>query len=145
MNRWGSAMVGFAGLSRPQELVGDMRLEEVYTAAERLRSGYGRTLQHWAGRLAGKYAVLRLLGVSPTAEHLGQAEVLPRPTPMCSRSAVCLHGHPPGVRLSGALADAAGDRERIRISISHTAACALAVALVSARLPEDDHLDGVRR
>ncbi|WP_245651687.1 phosphopantetheinyl transferase [Streptosporangium amethystogenes] len=143
MSRWGCAMVSFAGLSRPKELLGEMRLEQVYTRPERLRSGTGRTLQHWAGRLAAKRAVLRLLDVAETAERLGQAEVLPRPTPLCSRSAVCLHGHPPGVRLSGALADAAGDRERIRISISHTAACALAVALLSARLPEDDHPDGV--
>ncbi|MEU7830179.1 phosphopantetheinyl transferase [Nonomuraea sp. NPDC052129] len=138
MNRWGSAMVGFAGLSRPQELVGDMRLEEVYTAAERLRSGYGRTLQHWAGRLAGKYAVLRLLGVSATAEHLGQAEVLPRPTANCAKTAVCHTGHPPAVRLAGALRAAAGSGQQIRLSLSHTDGKVLAVAVASARLPEDE-------
>ncbi|MEU8265858.1 phosphopantetheinyl transferase [Sphaerisporangium sp. NPDC049002] len=138
MNRWGSAMVGFAGLTRPQELVGDMRLEEVYTAAERIRSGSGGSLQHWAGRLAGKYAVLRLLGLPPTAEHLGQAEVLPRPTANCARTAACHAGHPPAVRLGGALMAAADPGSQIRLSLSHTSGRVLAVAVTSGRLPEDE-------
>jgi holo-[acyl-carrier protein] synthase len=138
MRRWGSAMVGFAGLSRPQELIGDMRLDEVYTPAERLRSGGGRSLQHWAGRLAGKYAVLRLLGIPPTAEHLGQAEVLPRPTVNCERSPACHHGHPPTVRLGAALRAAAEPGRQIRISLSHTSGQVLAVAVASWRLPEDE-------
>ncbi|MFI0424807.1 phosphopantetheinyl transferase [Spongiactinospora sp. 9N601] len=137
MNRWGFAQVGFAGLTRPQELVADLRLEEVYTRPERLRSGAGRTLQHWAGRLAAKHAVLRLLDVAPTAEHLRGAEVLPRPAANCRRDAGCAHGHPPAVRLVGDLAKLAAERE-IRISISHTGDRALAVALISARLPEDE-------
>jgi holo-[acyl-carrier protein] synthase len=141
MNRWGSAVICFAGKSRPQELVGDMRLEEVYTAAERLRSGYGRTLQHWAGRLAGKYAVLRLLGLPPTAEHLGQAEVLPRPTANCARTAACHYGHPPSVRLGGALRAKAGPDQQIRLSLSHTDGKVLAVAVASAKLPEDQDMD----
>ena len=46
-------------------------------------------------------------------------------------------GHPPAVRLTGELAGLAGAGEHIRISLSHTAGRALAVALRSARLPED--------
>jgi holo-[acyl-carrier protein] synthase len=138
VNRWGSAMVGFTGLSRPQELIGDMRLDVVYTPAERIRSGTGRTLQHWAGRLAGKHAVLRLLGVAPTEEHLGQAEVLPRPTANCAKTEACHVGHPPGVRLGPLLSRVAGTEQQIRLSLSHTSGRVLAVAVVSGRLPEDE-------
>ncbi|MEU8385258.1 hypothetical protein, partial [Streptosporangium sp. NPDC048865] len=101
MNRWGSAIVGHAGLTGPRELVGDMPLEVVYTRAERLRSARGRTLQHWAGRLAAKRAVLRLLGLPPTPERLGQVEILPLPTAACRAGRACLDGHPPAVRLRG--------------------------------------------
>ncbi|MBB5082732.1 phosphopantetheinyl transferase [Nonomuraea endophytica] len=138
MNRWGSALVRFADFTRPQDLVGAMALDAVYTPAERVRSGAGRTLQHWAGRLAGKYAVLRLLDLPPTAELLGSVEVLPRPTPVCEQSAACLDGHPPAVQLSGELTARARSGERIRISLSHTDGHALAVAVAAARLPEDD-------
>ncbi|WP_196449606.1 phosphopantetheinyl transferase [Planomonospora sp. ID82291] len=134
-DRWGSAVVGYAGLARPQDLVGAMPLEEVFTPAERVRSADGRTLQHWAGRLAAKRAVLRLLGVPPTAGRLGQVEVLPEPTPACRGDAACLDGHPPAVRLTGRLAGLDGPGGRIRVSLSHTARYALAVALRAARLP----------
>ncbi|GAA3025548.1 phosphopantetheinyl transferase [Streptosporangium longisporum] len=104
MRRWGSAIVGHAGLAGPRDLVGDMPLEVVYTRAERLRSSGGRTLQHWAGRLAAKHAVLRLLGLPPTPERLGQVEILPLPTAACRADRACLGGHPPAVRLHGDLA-----------------------------------------
>lgn len=143
MSAWGSAAVSLRDLTSPWQLVDPMPLETVFTRAERLRSGAGRTLQHWAGRLAAKYAVLRLLDVPATARHLGAVEVLPRPTPLCSRTAACLHGHPPGVRLSGALGTREGPDTRIRVSVSHTADLAFAVALVSARLPEDHELEAV--
>ncbi|MFI6507582.1 hypothetical protein ACIBCT_08260 [Streptosporangium sp. NPDC050855] len=104
MRRWGSAIVGHAGLTGPHELVGDMPLEVVYTRAERVRSSGGRTLQHWAGRLAAKHAVLRLLGLPPTPERLGQVEILPLPTAACREDRACLGGHPPAVRLHGDLA-----------------------------------------
>ncbi|GAA3444545.1 phosphopantetheinyl transferase [Planomonospora venezuelensis] len=143
-NRWGSAVVGYAGLARAQALVGAMPLEEVFTPAERVRSAGGRTLQHWAGRLAAKRAVLRLLGVPPTAERLGQVEVLPEPTPACRGDAACLDGHPPAVRLTGRLAGLDGPGGRIRVSLSHTAQRALAVALRAGRLPEDAAGSAVR-
>ncbi|WP_228010572.1 holo-ACP synthase [Nonomuraea phyllanthi] len=136
MNRWGSAMVGYAGLTRPRDLLEGAPLEQVFTRAERVRSARGRTLQHWAGRLAGKRAVLRLLGLAPTAERLGQVEVLPRPTTACRGDAACLDGHPPAVRLTGELAGLAGPGGQIRISLSHTAQRALAVALRAPRLPD---------
>ncbi|MEV0199994.1 phosphopantetheinyl transferase [Nonomuraea sp. NPDC050691] len=138
MNRWGSALVSFAGLTRPQQLVGGMRLEEVYTAAERVRSTGGASVQHWAGRLAGKRAVLRLLGLPPTAERLGQVEVLPRPTPSCRATSACRDGHPPAVRLAAPLAELVRPDRRVRVSISHTSERALAVAICSTRLPEDE-------
>ncbi|APU13227.1 MULTISPECIES: hypothetical protein [Actinoalloteichus] len=179
MNRAGSAVVRFAGLTEPQQLLVGLSarrpadtepvapdgadagrgaaspsdrapgrgepvsIDEVFTRAERLRSGAGRTLEHWAGRLAAKYAVLRLLAVAETAEHLGQAEVLPQPSPMCAATAACLHGHPPRVRLSGDLARRAAERggEQIRVSISHTRDTALSVAIASAPLPEDHHCE----
>jgi phosphopantetheinyl transferase (holo-ACP synthase) len=136
VNRWGSAAVGYAGLTRPVELLGGMRVADVYTSAERVRSTTG-TLEHWAGRLAGKRAVLRLLGLPPTAGHLHRVEILPRPTPACRGDAACLDGHPPAVHLSGEPATRAGLHRRIRVSISHTRGHALAVALSSAPLPED--------
>ncbi|ASO18755.1 phosphopantetheinyl transferase (holo-ACP synthase) [Actinoalloteichus hoggarensis] len=118
-------------------------IEQVFTRAERLRSGTGRTVEHWAGRLAAKLAVLRLLAVPASAERLGQVEVLPRRTPMCEASTACLHGHPPGVRLTGDLVRRAARRggEQIRISISHTRDTALSVAIASASLPEDQHCE----
>ncbi|WP_033438563.1 4'-phosphopantetheinyl transferase [Saccharothrix sp. NRRL B-16314] len=143
MSQWGSAAVAFRDLTAPWQLVEPMPLETVFTRAERLRSGAGRTLQHWAGRLAAKYAVLRLLDVPETAETLGAVEILPRPTPLCSRTAACLHGHPPGVRLSGDLSVHEAPDTRIRVSVSHTADLAFAVALVSAWLPEDHDLEAV--
>jgi holo-[acyl-carrier protein] synthase len=135
--------VSFRDLTAPWQLVDPMPLETVFTRAERLRSGAGRTLQHWAGRLAAKYAVLRLLDVPATADHLGAVEILPRPTPLCHRTAACLHGHPPGVRLSGGLGPCESQDARIRVSVSHTADLAFAVALVSAWLPEDHDLETV--
>lgn len=145
MNRWGSAIVGHAGLTGPRELVGDMPLEVVYTRAERLRSARGRTLQHWAGRLAAKRAVLRLLGLPPTPERLGQVEILPLPTAACRAGRACLDGHPPAVRLRGDLAAPTaagpvapgGGAGWIRVSISHTDARAVALAVRTRRLPED--------
>ncbi|MDG4765626.1 hypothetical protein O7632_16190 [Solwaraspora sp. WMMD406] len=140
VTRWGCAVVDFGGLTRPQQLIDGMDLHEVYTRGERIRSGAGRGLRHWAGRLAAKRAVLDVLGVTAGAAHLGQAEVLPRPTALCDRSARCQHGHPPAVRLHGMLADRARRRgiEQIRLSITHTADTALAVALVGPRLSDDD-------
>ncbi|MFI9008205.1 phosphopantetheinyl transferase [Actinosynnema sp. NPDC053489] len=140
---WGSAAVAFGGLTAPWQLVEPMPLEVVFTRAERLRSGAGRTVRHWAGRLAAKHAVLRLLGEAVTPEHLGAVEVLPRPTPLCERTTACLHGHPPGVRLTGALGDREAGGTRIRVSVSHTADLAFAVALAAARLPEDHDLGAV--
>ncbi|MGI5274491.1 phosphopantetheinyl transferase [Nonomuraea sp. CA-218870] len=142
MRRWGGAVVGHAGFSRPGELLGGMRLEDVYTPAERVRSAAGRTLEHWAGRLAGKRAVVRLLGLPPLAHHLGQVEILPLPAPDCRAGAACLDGHPPAVRLTGEPARRAGPH-RVRVSISHTATHALAVALCSAPLPEDARPDAL--
>ncbi|GAA4536430.1 MULTISPECIES: phosphopantetheinyl transferase [Nonomuraea] len=136
MKRWGGAAVGYAGLRRPVELLDGMRVEDVFTSAERVRSS-GRTLDHWAGRLAGKRAVLRLLGLPPTATHLGQVEILPLPTPACQAGATCLDGHPPAVHLHADLARRT-DPRGIRVSISHTGSHALAVALSSPHLPEDD-------
>ncbi|MFI7679281.1 phosphopantetheinyl transferase [Actinophytocola sp. NPDC049390] len=118
-------------------------METVFTRAERLRSGGGRTLQHWAGRLAAKYAVLQLLDVPADAPALGAVEVLPEVTSLCARNAACLHGHPPGVRLGAELAGRAGDDTRVRVSVSHNADLAVAVALASARLPEDHDLEAV--
>ncbi|MFC5821173.1 phosphopantetheinyl transferase [Nonomuraea harbinensis] len=141
MKRWGGAAVGYAGLTRPVELLDGMRVEDVFTSAERVRSS-GRTLDHWAGRLAGKRAVLRLLGLPPTATHLGQVEILPLPTPACQADATCLDGHPPAVHLHADLARRT-DPRGIRVSISHTGSHALAVALSSPHLPEDDRRGGV--
>jgi holo-[acyl-carrier protein] synthase len=143
MTTWGTAVVAFRGCTAPQQLLGPLPVETVFTRAERLRSGGGRTLQHWAGRLAAKYAVLQLLDVPADAEALGAVEVLPELTPLCARNAACLHGHPPGVRLGAALAGRAGDDARVRVSVSHTADVAVAVALATARLPEDHDLEAV--
>jgi holo-[acyl-carrier protein] synthase len=140
VTRWGCAAVRFGGLTRPQQLIDGMDLHEVFTRGERIRSGAGRSIQHWAGRLAAKRAVLDLLGVTADAVHLGQVEVLPRPTALCDRSARCRHGHPPAVRLHSALIERVRHRgiEQIRLSITHAADTALAVALVGPRLPDDD-------
>ncbi|CAM2919839.1 hypothetical protein SAXI111661_08360 [Saccharomonospora xinjiangensis] len=139
---WACATVSFAGVRSPAALVDPLPLEVVFTRAERIRSGSGRTVQHWAGRLAAKCAVLRLLGLDPAhranADLLGEVEILPRPSVFCTRTTACLHGHPPGVRLPAALRDRVETGTRIGVSISHAASTAIAVALASAPLPEDD-------
>ncbi|KID30438.1 4'-phosphopantetheinyl transferase [Prauserella rugosa] len=137
-----SAAVPFDDVRGPVELVAPMPVEHVFTRAERLRSGRGRTVQHWAGRLAAKYAVLRLLGVPVGEQALGAVEVLPRPSPMCRRTAACAHGHPPAVRLTGVLRDRVAPGRRVGVSISHGSGIAVAVALESALLPEDTEPDG---
>ncbi|WP_277209533.1 hypothetical protein [Isoptericola croceus] len=139
MKEWGSGVVGFAGLCSPSQLVAPLSPGQVFTRAERLRSGTGRTLEHWAGRLAAKHAVLSLLEVPDRQRWLVEVEVLPRPTPICRRTEACLHGHPPRALLGEALRAGRLDPEAVvRVSISHTAELALAVAAVTASLPEDD-------
>lgn len=142
MTEWSSAVVGFAGLTTPHQLVHPDPIEHVFTRAERIRSGAGRTLQHWAGRLAAKYAVLRLLGVDATPDRLSAVEVLPAPTPQCPRTAACLDGHPPGVTLGPALRAMVDDDTVVRVSLSHAAGIAVAVALAAAPLPEDREREG---
>ncbi|WP_277681977.1 phosphopantetheinyl transferase [Saccharomonospora azurea] len=144
---WASAAVPFDRIATPRALVAPLPLNEVFTHAERVRSGRGRTVQHWAGRLAAKYAVLRLLDVDGPSSggRLGEVEILPRPSALCRRASECLHGHPPGVRLRGDLGARVEPGTRVGVSISHGAGLAIAVALASAPLPEDesdDHEDG---
>lgn len=137
MTSWGSAAVPFDGVRGPAALVAPMPVERVFTRAERLHSGKGRTLQHWAGRLAAKYAVLQLLTVQADERSLGEVEILPRPSPICGRGAACLNGHPPAVQLRGTLWTRVRPERRVGVSISHAASLAVAVALESARLPGD--------
>ena len=127
----------FCGVRDPAALVAPLPLEAVFTHAERMRSGRGRTVQHWAGRLAAKYAVVRLLGEDedPSAGRLCEVEILPRPSAICDRTAACLHGHPPGVRLHGVLRDRVRPGTRVGVSISHDAGVALAVLLYRWREP----------
>ncbi|MEQ3550189.1 phosphopantetheinyl transferase [Pseudonocardia nematodicida] len=132
---WGGAVVPYGGLTDPAALVAPMPVNGVFSRSERLRSGAGRTLQHWAGRLAAKRAVLRALGVEPGVTALGAVEVLPRPTPTCARDTACGHGHPPGVTLHPPLT---GDpASTVRVSISHTDDLAVAVAVTGPALEED--------
>ena len=74
MSRWGCAMVSFAGLSRPKELLGEMRLEQVYTRLDE------RTYRYEA-RVDGAPFVARLdvdaLGRVVVYEGLWVAEEAP--------------------------------------------------------------------
>lgn len=96
--------------------------------SERIASA-GAGDEHVAGRVAAKRAVLDLLGLEPGPAQLADVEVLPRPGPLCRRSAECLHGHPPGVTLHGALALRFAGLG-VRVSISHTRSVAVAVAVL---------------
>jgi holo-[acyl-carrier protein] synthase len=106
-----------------------------FTRAERLRSATGTTVRHWAGRLAAKRAVLRLLAVEETDDALGAVEILPKPAVTCRRSRSCHHGHPPAAALTGRVAEAASRKgvAAIEISISHERDLATAVAFAPCR------------
>jgi phosphopantetheinyl transferase (holo-ACP synthase) len=136
---WAAARVAFAGVATPAALVHPAQVANVFTRAEQVRSISGRTIAHWAGRLAAKYAVVALLGGDTCgAGQLGEAEVLPRPTAACRRSAACLDGHPPAVRLRGSLAALAAARGVAEIQISVTHAAGVAVAVAHTTCPDTD-------
>lgn len=127
---WAFEAVRFDRSTNPADLVAPARPAVAFTRAERSRSAVGSTVQHWAGRLAAKRAVLRLLGLDQTEDALGSVEILPRPAVTCRRSAECRHGHPPAATLTGRV-----DRQArragltgIEVSISHDSGVAAAVA-----------------
>lgn len=138
MRNCGVAMIDFGGMSTPEQMLGRMDPDRVFTRGERLRSRQGVTLQHWAGRLAAKQAVLRLIGVPVTEEWLYQAEVVPAPSPLCRSDHRCLHGHPPRVVLGPDLELAAMSEgcEAVTVSITHSDSTSLAVATPSRRRDE---------
>ena len=88
--------------------------ERVFTAAEReYAAARPRPARHLAARFAAKEAVIKALGFSG-ALGLGDVEVVA--------------GEPPTVRLSGRVAEAAGDGQ-IEISLTHSRDFAAAVAV----------------
>lgn len=137
MTACGVGMVEHGGVRSLEIMLGSMEPGRVFTRGERIRSGRGRTLQHWAGRLAAKQAVIRLIGVPATEEWMHQAEVAPAPTPLCRGDHRCFHGHPPALIMGPDLeieAALAGVRD-VALSITHTDTTALAVAVAELRAP----------
>lgn len=138
MHSCGVAMIDFGGFHTPEQMLGRMDPDRVFTRVETLRSRQGVTLQHWAGRLAAKHAVLRLLGLPVTEEWLFQAEVVPSPSSLCRSDHRCLHGHPPRVVLGPdlELAVMADGCDAVVVSITHSDTTSLAVAVPSRRRTE---------
>ena len=131
METCGIALIEHREYGSTEEMLGRMRIDEVFTREEQIRSGRGSSLQHWAGRLAAKQAVLRLIGVPTTASWMQQAQVLPAPTRNCEANHKCMHGHPPSVVFGPELELAAvlvGIRGA-EVSITHTERTAMAIAL----------------
>ncbi|SHN27628.1 hypothetical protein [Cryptosporangium aurantiacum] len=102
-------------------------VEEVFTAAERLRCAERPGLGRAAGLLAAKRAVLAALG-APDGVRWADVEVLPDAV-RCPDPARCTASHPPAVRLRGALPDRLAPGESVTVSISHARTVAVALAV----------------
>ncbi len=132
---WAFEAVRFGPGTTVAALLAPARPEATFTAAERRRSAVGASVQHWAGRLAAKRAVLRLLQLEQTEDALASVEILPRPAATCRRCAGCRHGHPPAATLSGP-AGRRADRASLRsieVSITHERGVAVAVAFAQPK------------
>lgn len=105
--------------------------DEVFTRRERRLCAAGRGLESWAGRLAAKRAVARVLdrgadGCVP----LGDIEIVPRPSALCRDPDRCPAGHPPSVRLHGVAAQRVPLGHTVEVSISHTRTVAVGLAML---------------
>jgi holo-[acyl-carrier protein] synthase len=118
-------------------LLGGVPASRVFTARERehgLRAGSPAT---WAGRLAAKAAVLAVLGLPVPADPVppdaglpwAAVEILPGVHGLCSGSGRCGRSHRPAVTLHEPAAALLGAGERLAVSISHSAATALGLAV----------------
>lgn len=104
---------------------------EVFTARERRLCVAGRGLEGWAGRLAAKRAVARVLDRGAGVRvRLADIEIVPRATALCTDPDRCPKGHPPSVRLHGAASHHVGWAGAVEISISHTRTVAVGLALL---------------
>jgi len=113
----------------------------VFTARERrhgLRSG---SLATWAGRLAAKVAVLDLLGVPMPADPVPPVEgppwtaveILPDRYGLCAPPESCARSHRPVVTLHEPVVVLLGAHECLAVSIGHSDATAVAVAVRTGR------------
>lgn len=103
----------------------------VFTARERRLSVAGRGLEGWAGRLAAKRAVSRVLDRGAGVRlPLGDIEIVPRATALCADPDRCPAGHPPSVRLLGSASHAVAWAGNVEVSISHTRTVAVGLALL---------------
>lgn len=134
---WAFEAVRFGPGTSAAELLAPANPGTAFTAAERRRSSVGTSVRHWAGRLAAKRAVLRLLDLEQTEDALASVEILPRPAVTCRRSADCRHGHPPSATLSGRVSRHAhrAGLTAIEVSITHEKGVAAAVAFALPKEP----------
>lgn len=107
------------------------RGSDVFTVRERRLCAAGRGLEGWAGRLAAKRAVARLLDRGAGGPVLlGDIEIVPRATALCADPDRCPAGHPPSVRLHGEAVHRLGRECTVGVSISHTRRAAVGLALL---------------
>jgi holo-[acyl-carrier protein] synthase len=134
---WAFETVRFDPSTSAAELLAPASPGTAFTADERRRSTVGASVQHWAGRLAAKRAVLRLLDLEQTEDALASVEILPKPAVTCRHSAECRHGHPPAATLSGRVGRHArrAGLTAIEVSISHEQGVAAAVAFALPKEP----------
>jgi phosphopantetheinyl transferase (holo-ACP synthase) len=110
--------------------------ERVFTARERQAGLRGPAPGTWAGRLAAKAAVLAVLGLPAPADPVppsgelpwAAVEILPDSQGLCAVPGACERSHRPAVTLHGQAAALLGTGERVAVSISHSAATAVALA-----------------
>jgi hypothetical protein len=112
----------------------------VYSRAEQRYCALRQDLTGWGGRLAAKLAVADLLGIDAdgalaTGRDVGLPliEIVPAPSVPCPDGAGCTKPHPPDVRFRFDGSEGFGitrrEDESVKVSISHTQAMAIALAV----------------
>lgn len=123
-------VVDYGRSATPADLVAPHDLAVVFTADERRHCVQGgRSLHHWAGRLAAKRAVLAVLDIAESGRALRAAEIVPGPHERATvEPHLCRLGHRPTVHLDARVIPTA---ETVELSISHTDGVAVAIAVVT--------------
>ena len=134
------ALVPFSAATSADDLLGGRPVHEVFTAAERRYNSRTRSLATVAGRIAAKSAILDLLELSfgvggsrgsgmSADTPWNRIEILPGRHGVCADPEACHGPHRPVITLHAPLTGLLTAGEHLTVSISHSAAFAVALAV----------------